>query len=118
MEDMARIGNIPEDVEKAPGGRGPWRDEDGKYLVEFDNQNDPTNPRNWAQSERWAITVSMGLLVFTVTFASSVFSVNIGVIQEKFNVTMVTATLGVALFVLVSQSLLHIHCLRCLTNRP
>lgn len=42
----------------------------------------------------------MGLLVFTVTFASSIFSVNIRVVEEKFNVDLVTATLGVALFVL------------------
>lgn len=42
----------------------------------------------------------MGLLVFTVTFASSIFSVNIRVVQEKFHVDLVTATLGVALFVL------------------
>lgn len=46
----------------------------------------------------------MGLMVFTVTFASSIFSVNIGVIVEKFDVTLVTATLGVALFVLVSST--------------
>ena len=73
----------------------------GRFLVEFDGPNDPGNPKNWTPKRRWAITVSMGLMVFTVTFASSIFSVNISVIVEKFNVTLVTATLGVALFVLV-----------------
>lgn len=70
------------------------------YLVVFDGANDPDNPKNWTTKRRWAITISMGLLVFTVTFASSIFSVNIRVVEEKFNVELVTATLGVALFVL------------------
>lgn len=70
------------------------------YLVVFNGANDPDNPKNWTTKRRWAITISMGLLVFTVTFASSIFSVNIRVVEEKFNVELVTATLGVALFVL------------------
>jgi hypothetical protein len=75
------------------------------FLVEFEGPNDPGNPKSWTPKRRWAITVSMGLMVFTVTFASSIFSVNIGVVQEKFNVELVTATLGVALFVLVYSPL-------------
>jgi len=71
-----------------------------EYLVEFEGPNDPGNPKNWPTKRRWGITISMGLLVFTVTFASSIFSVNIRTVQEKFNVELVTATLGVALFVL------------------
>lgn len=74
-----------------------------RFLVKFDGPNDPGNPKNWTTKRRWAITVSMGLMVFTVTFASSIFSVNIGVIVDKFDVDLVTATLGVALFVLVSH---------------
>ncbi|KAF2464502.1 citrinin biosynthesis transporter CtnC [Lindgomyces ingoldianus] len=69
-------------------------------LVEFEGPNDAGNPKNWTTKRRWAITLSMGSLVFTVTFASSIFSVNIGVVQEKFNTSTVVATLGVALFVL------------------
>lgn len=89
------------DIEK-----GVETDNDGgpapdPFLVEFDGLNDPGNPKNWSQRRRWCITISMGLMVFTVTFASSIFSVNLGVIVDKFDVTIVTATLGVALFVLV-----------------
>lgn len=89
------------DVEKgveigSAGGPPPDR-----FLVEFDGPDDPGNPKNWTPRRRWCITISMGLMVFTVTFASSIFSVNLGVIVDKFDVTIVTATLGVALFVLV-----------------
>ncbi|KAF1913396.1 major facilitator superfamily domain-containing protein [Ampelomyces quisqualis] len=79
--------------ESTPGRRD-------KYLVEFEGSKDPGDPKNWTTKRRWAITVSMGSLVFTVTFASSIFSVNIRAIEALFNVKLVTATLGVALFVL------------------
>ncbi|KAF9694261.1 hypothetical protein EKO04_008025 [Ascochyta lentis] len=88
------------DVEKAVATDAPGEPAVDRFLVEFDGPNDPENPKNWTPKRRWAITVSMGLMVFTVTFASSIFSVNIGVIVQKFDVTLVTATLGVALFVL------------------
>jgi DHA1 family multidrug resistance protein-like MFS transporter len=87
------------DIEKGPEQESEQQTK--KSLVEFEGADDPGNPKNWTPKRRWCITVSMGLMVFTVTFASSIFSVNIGVVQEKFNVKLVTATLGVALFVLV-----------------
>ena len=96
------LGNIEkassEDVRPPVGNVDP-------YLVEFDGPDDPDNPKNWTENRRWGITVAMGLMVFTVTFASSIFSVNIGYVQQHFNVDLVTATLGVSLFVLVCQDL-------------
>ncbi|EUC36112.1 hypothetical protein COCCADRAFT_23995 [Bipolaris zeicola 26-R-13] len=90
-----------QDPEKRPTDIAPATPEKkDQFLVEFDGPNDPDNPKNWTAKRRWAITISMGLMVFTVTFASSIFSVNLGVVQQKFNVEIVTATLGVALFVL------------------
>jgi hypothetical protein len=89
------------DIETGPEQDAKTSEVNDRFLVEFDGADDLGNPKNWTPKRRWAITVSMGLMVFTVTFASSIFSVNIGVVQEKFNVELVTATLGVALFVLV-----------------
>jgi DHA1 family multidrug resistance protein-like MFS transporter len=95
-------GNSIPDMEKAPekDADAPVVDE---FLVEFSGPDDPDNPKNWTTGRRWGITVVVGLLVFTVTFASSIFSVNIGIVEEKFHVTQVVATLGVALFVLVRR---------------
>lgn len=70
-------------------------------LVEFDGPDDPDNPKNWSPKRRVAITMSMGMMTFVVTFASSIFSVAIGPVAEEYNVGIVTATLGVALFILV-----------------
>ncbi|KAF2684287.1 MFS general substrate transporter [Lentithecium fluviatile CBS 122367] len=100
LEDLDTSNDALADVEKATAGNPPLRSGNRDFYVDFDGPADPGNPKNWPQRKRWAITVSMSLMVFTVTFASSVFSVNIRVVQEKFDVTMVTATLGVALFVL------------------
>lgn len=89
------------DVEKGGETNDAGQTLPDRFLVEFDGPSDPRNPKNWTQKRRWAITIAMSLMVFTVTFASSIFSVNIGVITQMFNVELVTATLGVALFVLV-----------------
>jgi hypothetical protein len=92
------------DVEKGGEKEDSGAPAQDRFLVEFDGPNDPGNPKSWTTKRRWGITVSMGLMVFTVTFASSIFSVNLNVIVEKFDVDLVTATLGVALFVLVSRA--------------
>lgn len=89
------------DVEKGTQDAPQPESGESSLLVEFDGPNDPANPKNWSVNQRRAITISMSLLVFNVTFASSIFSVNIEVVRQKFDVSVVVATLGVALFVLV-----------------
>jgi hypothetical protein len=97
------------DVEK--GTRAPQREpsptgekKERSDLVEFDGPEDVGNPKNWSRRKRWAVTVAMGLMTFVVTFASSIFSVAIDAVSEEYHVSPVVATLGVSLFLLVSQS--------------
>jgi DHA1 family multidrug resistance protein-like MFS transporter len=99
-ETMRQSTPSPRDIEKGLNGEASAAAQEESFLVEFDGPNDLGNPKNWTTKRRWGITIAMGLLVFTVTFASSIFSVNIHVVQEKFDTDLVTATLGVALFVL------------------
>lgn len=101
LEDLSHSDDAFPDVEKSQEQDAQDQPEGNRFLVEFDGPNDPDNPKNWNPKRRWLITVMMGLTVFTVTFSSSIFSVNIGVVQRKFDVSLVEATLGVALFVLV-----------------
>jgi DHA1 family multidrug resistance protein-like MFS transporter len=77
-------------------GRDPGND-----LVEFDGPNDPGNPKNWPKWRKWAITVSMGLMTFAVTFSSSIFSVAVAPVAEEFHISTVASTFGVALFLFV-----------------
>lgn len=69
-------------------------------LVDFDGPEDSGNPKNWSVRKRGAATVSMGLMTFVVTFASSVFSVAIEHVAVEYNIGTVTSTLGVSLFLL------------------
>ena len=73
-------------------------------LVEFDGPNDPDNPKNWSVGRRIGITISMGLMGFVVTFSSSIFAVAVEPVAEEYNISTVTATLGVSLFLLVSST--------------
>lgn len=100
IETPAASNDTLPDLEKGANNDESAPPKENAFLVEFEDTNDPGNPKNWTAKRRWAITISMGLLVFTVTFASSIFSVNIRVVEEKFHTDLVTATLGVALFVL------------------
>ncbi|KAH9823594.1 MFS transporter [Teratosphaeria destructans] len=69
-------------------------------IVEFTGPSDPGNPKNWSVARRSAITVSMGLMTFVVTFSSSIFADAIGPVAGEFHIGTVTATLGVSLFLL------------------
>ncbi|KAF1998745.1 citrinin biosynthesis transporter CtnC [Amniculicola lignicola CBS 123094] len=99
VDDLGKSNESLGDLEKGQDADTPSPAEKNE-LVEFDGASDLGNPKNWTPGRRWGITASMGSLVFTVTFASSIFSVNIRMVEEKFQVTEVTATLGTCLFVL------------------
>lgn len=103
VDDLSTSNEALGDVEKGPEDAHQPNPVRTSEFIDFEGPNDPGNPKNWTTTRRWAITLSMGSLVFTVTFASSIFSVNIGVVKELFNVSTVTSTLGVALFVLVGS---------------
>ena len=93
-----------QDLESTPQTTTPPNEESDPSLVEFNGPDDPGNPKNWSARRRIAITVSMGSMTFVVTFASSIFAVAIQPVSEEFNIGTVTATLGVALFLLVSET--------------
>lgn len=86
-------------------------------LVEWDGPDDPGmscgniqvtvtknlpsgNPQNFKPWRKWLIAVITGIMTFTVTFASSVFSTATDATAEEFNVSSEVMVLGTALFVL------------------
>jgi hypothetical protein len=69
-------------------------------LIEWDGEDDPENPVNFKASRKWLITVIAGLMTFTVTFASSVFSTATTVTSKQFGVSSEVMILGTSLFVL------------------
>jgi len=70
-------------------------------IVNWDGPDDPENPQNWSQREKWIVTIAMGTLTFCITFSSSVLSAATDPIAELFGASAVVSTLPTSLFVLV-----------------
>jgi MFS transporter, DHA1 family, multidrug resistance protein len=94
--------NVNHEAEKTPGTHQASQYADD--LVTFDGPDDPENPKNFPAARKWIITASMGMCTFVVTFSSSIFSVAVAPVMDEFGISRVVATLGVALFLLVSLS--------------
>lgn len=69
-------------------------------LVEWSGPDDSANPMKWPTWKKWMITVTTGIMTFTVTFASSVFSTATSATAEEFGVSPEVMVLGTSLFVL------------------
>jgi multidrug resistance protein len=70
----------------------------GALLVTF-KKHDPENPHNWSRWYRWYITAIASLLVVCIAYGSSIVSGGLGLIQEKYNVSHVVATLTISIMV-------------------
>lgn len=71
----------------------------GKRLVVF-LENDKGDPMQWPNSRKWLYTLILGLLCFTVAFASAVVTGNLEGPQEYFGVSKEVMILTVSLLVL------------------
>lgn len=58
------------------------------------------HPQNFSPVRKWAITVMLGLMTISVTFASSVFSTAVQPTSRQFGVLQEVMVLGTSLFVL------------------
>lgn len=80
----------------------PWKypiDADtGFRIVEF-VENDTENPMNWTNNRKWFQTVNLGIICFTVAFASGVITGDMEGPQKAFHVSLEVVVLTVSLFV-------------------
>ncbi|RKK12200.1 putative MFS-type transporter [Fusarium oxysporum f. sp. cepae] len=83
------------DPNRAITGRDP-----NSKIVGWNGPDDPDNPKNWPNRRKWMITVSLGMLTWVVTFASSIFSTATRPAAKEFGVSIEVMTLGTSLFVL------------------
>ncbi|EMT71377.1 hypothetical protein FOC4_g10009876 [Fusarium odoratissimum] len=83
------------DPNRAITGRDP-----NSKIVGWNGPDDPDNPKNWPNRRKWIITVSLGMLTWVVTFASSIFSTATRPAAKEFGVSIEVMTLGTSLFVL------------------
>ena len=76
--------------------------EDDPYVVDF-IPHDPRNPMGFSMIKKWAITLLVAFATLAVAFVSSAYTGGIEQVIEQFGCSEEVATLGVSLFVLVSQ---------------
>jgi multidrug resistance protein len=60
---------------------------------------DSENPHNWSRRFRWYITLVASLLVVCIAFGSSIVTGGLGLIEEKYNVSLEVATLTCSIMV-------------------
>jgi hypothetical protein len=95
-------GETEKDLEKGDAEGEKKKEEPPKdpNLIEWSGPSDPENPMNWPASKKWIVTITLGLMTFCVTFASSVFSTATIATSIEFGVSTEVMTLGTSLFVL------------------
>jgi len=60
---------------------------------------DPENPHNWSNAYRWYITLMASMLVVCIAFGSSIVTGGLGLIEEKYNVSLEVAILTCSIMV-------------------
>ncbi|PLN76151.1 major facilitator superfamily domain-containing protein [Aspergillus taichungensis] len=70
-------------------------------IVDWDGDDDPTNPRNWPGSKRWAHVVVISILALITNMAPTMCAPGIRDIEADLNIaSSVASTLAVTLYVL------------------
>ena len=76
--------------------------ENDPYVVDF-IPNDPRNPMGFSMTKKWTITVLVAFVTLAVAFVSSAYTGGIEQVIAQLGCSEEVATLGISLFVLVSQ---------------
>jgi multidrug resistance protein len=61
--------------------------------------NDPQNPQNWSKLYKWYVTGVVSMVVVCVAFGSANVTGGLGLIEEKYNVSLEVATLTCSIMV-------------------
>lgn len=105
ISPSASINNVNNDIEKQepqPGVPTPTPQVDPD-LITWSGPDDPKNPQNWSFKYKVLVTAAWVYSCFVTTVASSIFSSGAEVISADYHVGTIVVTLGVSLFLVVSQ---------------
>lgn len=73
---------------------------DGSILVDWYYEEDTANPHNWSNLRRALLALLICLYTFVVYLSSAIYSSSTQGVMEKFGVSNLKATLGLAMYVL------------------
>lgn len=60
---------------------------------------DPENPQNWSKLYRWYVTIVVSILVVCVAYGSAIVTGGLGLIEDKYNVSLEVAILTCSIMV-------------------
>ncbi|KAK2762839.1 hypothetical protein FQN54_001014 [Arachnomyces sp. PD_36] len=86
-----------ESIERSQQGTSP--EQEPQFLVKWDDENDPLNPRNMSLLRRWIIVAVVSIGSACVTCTSSLYTTTYGQITEEFHCSRLVATLGLSFFI-------------------
>ena len=99
----ASTNEVNSDVEKQePQPEAPPPEVDPDFIT-WSGPEDPKNPQNWPFKYKIWVTAAWVYSCFVTTVASSIFSSGAEVISADYHVGTTVVTLGVSLFLVVSQ---------------
>lgn len=71
----------------------------GMNPIGFDGSDDPEHPHNWPSLKKFGCLMAINLMIFAVSFSSSIFGTASKALRDEFDVSNLVVHLGVALFV-------------------
>ncbi|KAF4340304.1 H+ antiporter [Fusarium beomiforme] len=74
--------------------------ENGIILVDWYSDHDPANPQNWSNLHRALVGLIICFYTFVVYLSSAIYSPSTEGVMERFGVSNLKATLGLAMYVL------------------
>lgn len=83
-----------------PADTTPNVTENGIILVAWYSNQDPENPQNWSSLRRALVGLIICFYTFVVYLSSAIYSPSVEGVMEKFGVSNLEATLGLAMYVL------------------
>ncbi|CAI6097522.1 unnamed protein product [Clonostachys chloroleuca] len=69
----------------------------GEPYVVVSIDNDPINPLNFPQWQKWAITILQAFAVLAAAFASTAYSSGVSEIMQEFQISRTVAILGITI---------------------
>lgn len=103
ISPSASTNEVNSGVEKQePQPEAPTPEVDTDFIT-WSGPDDPKNPQNWSFKYKIWVTAAWVYSCFVTTVASSIFSSGAEVISADYHVGTTVVTLGVSLFLVVSQ---------------
>lgn len=78
----------------------PTKTADGITLIDWYSTTDPENPQNWSSARKLLVVFNIVIYTFVAYTASAIYTPSTEGIMERFNVSIIVASLGLSMYVI------------------